>query len=268
MNFLFSMILCMSMANAQVGKKNLYRKPLEAPEAPSAVAAGSSVKIQNPPRVSRIESGNLPAYHSRTPRDPSYGENPVIVPSQARKQIFGSIRLGDIVPARIDSGLLAFPDSKIPVRAIVTQGRLSGSVFLGEASMEKNSKRIVVQFNRFRPEREAASYALTGTAYGQDGLLGMEGKHHSGETKYFTAELLAAFAAGYADSMVDREKTPFGQTIDEPSVANAGRKATANAMSRTADRFAEKVRTAPEFVTLTGPVRIDILIQDQPTFQN
>lgn len=134
--------------------------------------------------------------------------------------------------------------------------------------MEKNSKRILVQFNRFRPEREATAYSLSGNAYGLDGMLGLEGKHHSGEAKYFTAEFLAAFAAGYADSLVEREKTPFGHTVEDPSVANAGRKATANAMSRTADRFAEKVRTASEFVTLSGPVRIDILIQDQPILQN
>lgn len=268
MTLLFSLIVGLSLAQAQVAKRNLYRKPVEVPEvSPPAPKDAPQEKVSRL-RIPKDEKGNLPSYYSKYSRNPSFGENPVIVPTQLRKQIFSGVRLGDTIPARIDSGLLAFPDSKVPVRAVVTQGPFKGSVFLGEASLEKNSKRIMVQFNRFRPERETTSYSMSGNAYAVDGMLGLEGKHHSGEAKYFTAELIAAFAAGYADSLVEREKTPFGQTIEEPSVANAGRKATANAMSRTADRFAEKTRTASEFVTLTGPVRIDILIQDQPILQN
>lgn len=264
---LFSLFVA-SFAQAQVVKKNLYRKPVEVSAVSKEVATGKPISKSGPPAPRRPEVGNLPSVYLYRMKEPSFAENPIVLPPKSQKAVFEKLRVGDIVTARIDGGILAFPDSKLPVRAVVNRGILMGSIFIGEATMEKNSKRIVIQFNRFRPDREKASYSTVGYAFSKDGILGLEGKYESGEVKYFTAEMLAAFASGYADSLVERAKSPFGQTIEEPSVANAGRKATANAMSRTADRFAEKVRSASEFVTLMGPVTIDILIQDQPILQN
>lgn len=51
----------------------------------------------------------------------------------------------------------------------------------------------------------------------QDGILGLEGEYHSGENKFFAAELEAAAAAGFADASVNRPTNAFGNQQDERS---------------------------------------------------
>lgn len=260
----------LSLSHAQVSKTNLYRKPVAPVEQPVV----TKVELKSPARKARSSaprdiSGNLPQDYQRySMAQYRATESPVVLPTSVRRVSFRALPLGTIVNAEISGNIIAFPDSKVPIRATVRAGAFKGAVFLGEAQLERNSKRIGIEFRKFRPATDEVGYSLIASGMSQDGSLGLEGKYHSGEAKYFSAEFLAAFAAGYADSLVERSTTPFGQTVDAPNASNAGKKAVAGAMSRTADRFAEKVRMAPEFVTLEGPTAIQILIQDQPTLQN
>lgn len=262
------LFLLSSVGFGQIVKTNLYRKPAEViqedikPQRPGPKGKGPVVRKLPTPQP---ESGNLPAeYRGRAISSFRASENPVILPSSAQKAVFPGLPFGEALDAEIPESVIAFPESKAPVRAVVSRGKLKGAILLGEATLEKNSKRITVEFKKFRLSQKSESFSLQAVAMDRQGILGLGGNYQSGEAKYFSAELIAALAAGYADASVERNVTPFGHTQEPNTTANAGRKAVAGALSRTADRFAEKVRSATEFSVLEGPVAIRILIQDQP----
>lgn len=96
------------------------------------------------------------------------------------------------------------------------------------------------------------------------GTLGLKGDYVSGEAKYFTAEFIASAAAGFADASISRSTNILGNQTEERSLDTSGKKAIGSALSRTADRFSEKVRAAPEYSILEGPTTIQVLIIEQP----
>lgn len=209
------------------------------------------------------EAGNLPEYLRTTYVSGTSIENRIQTPTQKAGLKFSELNPGDLVRAQILESAIAFQESKAPIRALISNGKLKGSIFLGEATLEKNSKRILISFNKFRNPRDEITYTLSANALDSKGILGLEGKLISGEAKYFAGELVAAGAAGYADSTVERSQNVFGNNVDIPSTSNYAKKAVASALSRTADRFSEKLKSAPEFSVLEGPIDIQIIITDE-----
>lgn len=255
------LILLPAIGFSQIVKTNLYRKPVE-PVQQETEQKSSPAKSAPKPHAA-LEAGNLPGEYQRRSAF-RITENPVILPQSPQKVVFPGLPFGEVLEAQISESVIAFPDAKAPVRAIVSRGKLKGAILLGEATLEKNSKRIAIEFKKLRGPQKIEAFGVQAVALDAQGILGLKGKYQSGEAKYFSAELIAALAAGYADASVERNVTPFGQTQEPNTAANAGRKAVAGALSRTADRFAEKVRAATEYSVLEGPVAIRILIQDQP----
>lgn len=222
-------------------------KAVEAPRKAKATEGASS-------------AGNLPSYYVGS-RGTSFAENPVIVPQNRSVRRMDGLNPGDVLDASIRESVIAFADSKAPVRALVRKGVLKGMILLGEATLEKNSKRILVSFTKVRKANESEPYSLQASALDLEGILGLVGKVESGEGLYFGAEILAAGAAGYADATVERKETLTGYA-DAPTLANASRKAIAAALGRTADRFSDKLRSVPEYAVLKGPVDIKIIVTD------
>jgi hypothetical protein len=190
--------------------------------------------------------------------------NPIVLPAQPVTRELGSLFPGEMQTARIKQSVLAFNEGKAPVAAHLTDERGRDVVLIGEATLEKNSKRILVDFKVARIENSSELFEFKGHAMDADGTLGLEGDYYSGEPKYFTAELAAAAAAGFADSAVNRPTNAFGNQQEERSLDTSGKKAVGSALARTADRFAEKVRQAPEYSVLRGPMTIKVLILEQP----
>lgn len=190
--------------------------------------------------------------------------NPIIQPTQPVARELGSLLPGEMQLARIKQSVLAFNEGKAPVAAHLNDVRGRDIVLIGEATLEKNSKRILVDFKVARIENSSEIFELKGHAMDGDGILGLEGDYHSGEPKYFAAELASAAAAGFADSSVNRPTNAFGNQQDERSLDTSTKKAVGSALTRTADRFAEKIRQAPEYSVLKGPMTIKVLILEQP----
>jgi hypothetical protein len=80
--------------------------------------------------------------------------------------------------------------------------------------------------------------------------------------------LLSAAAAGYTDSTIVRSTNTLGQTTDVKNEDTFAKKALTSALTKSADRFAEKLKSAPEYSILYGPKDIQILILDQPKLIN
>ena len=96
------------------------------------------------------------------------------------------------------------------------------------------------------------------------GILGLEGQYVNQESKFFAAEFLTSAAAGFADASIERGQNVFGNYVDAPTVDTASKKALTSAMSKTAEKFSEKIKASPEYSVLEGPVEIKILITEQP----
>lgn len=190
--------------------------------------------------------------------------NPIVLPAQPVVRELGSLLPGEMQLARIKQSVLAFNEGKAPVAAFLTDDRGREIVLIGEATLEKNSKRILVDFKSARIENSSEIFEFKGHAMDGDGTLGLEGEYFSGEPKFFVAELGAAAAAGFADASVNRPTNAFGNQQEEKSLDTSGKKAIGSALARTADRFAEKVRQAPEYSVLKGPMTIKVLVVEQP----
>lgn len=257
------LLMCMSV-KAQV-RSNLYTKPevkVEKPEEPSQKTKKTvSPGAQHNTSLAR---GNLDSEILVVSSSYRAEDNQVILPSSQKGIYLKNLRIGDVIKAEIPESLFAFPESKAPVRAKVQSGDLKGSLFLGEATLEKNSKRILIEFKKYRPARGQENYQLLASVLDSRGILGIEGQYVNQEPKFFAAEFLAAGAAGYADASIERGQNAFGNYVDAPNADTVSKKALSSALSKTAEKFAEKIKSAPEYSILEGPVEIQILVTEQP----
>lgn len=263
MVFLQCIFMCLPVF-AQT-KSNLYTKP-ESPEEKidKKIQLSKTPELKFAKHNSYKVVGNLDSEILVVNSNFRAEENAVIVPSSPKGIRLKGLRIGDVIRAEIPESLIAFPDSKVPVRAKVTSGEVKGGIFLGEATLEKNSKRILIEFKRVRLTRGNEDYQLSASVLGPRGVLGIEGKYNSQEPKFFAVEFLAAGAAGYADASIQRSQNVYGNYVEAPTADTVSKKALTSALSKTAERFAEKIRSTPEYSVLEGPIEIQILITEQP----
>lgn len=190
--------------------------------------------------------------------------NPIVLPSQPVSKTIDNLLPGRIERAFIPTSVQAFGGSKAPVQAKIVDQKGRDIFLLGEATLEPNSKRILIQFEKAIVSGTDEVFELKAHALDMSGTFGLKGNYVSGEAKYFTAEFLASVAAGFTDASISRSTNVLGNQTEERSIDTSGKKALGSALSRTADRFAEKVRAAPEYSILEGPTTIQVLIVEQP----
>lgn len=185
----------------------------------------------------------------------------LIQPPKGSIEIFRGLKVGDILEVNIPHSVIAFPDEKAPVIGIVSQGSLSGFKFIGESYLEKNSKRIFIDFSRLVSGQQI--FNLRGVGVSSEGQPGLNGEYHSREVEYFTGDFIASFAAGYFDGLVPRRSNAFGQIEIDSSVDSAVKKGLASGALSTAERFREKLKRVPEFSEIKGPFNLKILTLEQ-----
>lgn len=190
--------------------------------------------------------------------------NPIIASSGIVYRELQTIRSGDVLFARVPHSVIAFGESKAPVSAKISQVGGRDYILIGEATLEKASKRILLTFKTLREASGDETFEVVAQGLSLDGTLGVEGEYVSGESKLFAAEVVAAGAAGFADASVSRSTNVLGQVQDENSLDTRSKKALGTALSRTADRFAEKQKQSPEYSVLNGPVAFKILFIEAP----
>ena len=260
-------IIFFLVCNITLGQSrtNLFKKEVVTPkpeEKKTVMKKGTSNS------ATTNSSGNLPPEYQSTRKSVSIEESPIILPTNKSGIRFRQLLTGDLIQATLLESVFAFQDSRSPVRAVVTSGPLKDSVLVGEASLEKNSKRIQIHFKKFRDPRNKDIYTVDADAMDESGVLGLNGKYVSNESIFFGGELLSAAAAGYTESTIDRSTNIFGQTTDVKNEDTFAKKALTSALTKSADRFAEKLKSAPEYSILYGPKDIQILILDQPKLIN
>lgn len=267
MKILIVFSLLWQTASAQI-RSNLYKKPELALEVLVNKNAPVTATPKNKKAVPTLtQSGNLPSYFSG--RGHFTTENsPVILPTQKQNIKSNDLQSGEVIFAEIKESLIAFNDAKAPVRAVISSGKLKGSVLIGEATLEKNSKRILIDFKKLRTTGGNQNYDVTAYALDNKGILGLEGNLISGEGKYFAAEFLSAAAAGVADASIERNQNAYGNYVEKPTGDTLAKKALVSALSTTTNHFSEKLKKAPEYSVLEGTFEIQVLITEQPTLIN
>ncbi|MFP5519661.1 MAG: hypothetical protein ACLGGX_07135 [Bdellovibrionia bacterium] len=212
-----------------------------------------------------IVYGNIPPeYFVASSRQSTASE--LVQPPKGSSELFRGIKVGDILEVSVPHSVIAFPDEKSPVIGAADSGQLSGFKFVGESYLEKNSKRIFINFTRLVIGQQV--FDLKGVGVTSEGQPGLTGEYHSREAEYFTGDFIASFAAGYFDGLVPRRTNAFGQIETDQSVDSAVKKGLSSGALSTAERFKEKLKRVPEFSEIKGPFSLKILVLEQAKTTN
>ncbi len=224
-------------------------------------------KIKRKPSAARAPVvrtlSNLPDYLQNVDRKGMKASDKVVYVPQNSGVRLGSVKSGDIFQAVVEQKIKASPSVPTPVRATVLSGRLKGGFFVGEATLDRELKRILFSFNKVRSQ-DGKVYQVKAAGLSPQGSIGIEGYYNSQAGTYFLGELASVTAAGVLDSTINRNQTSFGTFTQEPSLANASKAGAVTALSRTADRMAEGARQAPEYTEAEGYQEIQVIVQDEP----
>lgn len=220
---------------------------------------------QNTPGPNQVAIvSNLPVYYQGIDHsDFEANEKVVFVPKSSGKYLKG-VAPGDVIWTVIEQEIVASPSVPTPVRAMAIGGLTKGGIFLGEATLDRELKRVCISFNKLRLKDHEEVYSLKASALSPRGSVCLEGEYISQTGKFFIAELASAATAGFLDSTVNRNQSALGAYIQEPSLANSGKSAAVTALSKTTERMAENARNAPEYTRIAGYQEIQIIIQEDP----
>ena len=254
------LILASAWASDLPGEEIFVRTP----QAITVPHSNSARKTPTKPIAILREPGNLPSEYLIATRQSTASE--LIQPPKGSTEIFRSLKVGDSIDLSVNHSVIAFPDEKSPVVAVADFGPLRGLKFIGESSLEPNSHRIFINFQKVVQGDRIFSFKGVGLASsGQPGFLG---EYHSRELEYFSGDFLASFAAGYFDGLVPRQTNVFGQIETDNSVDSAVKKGLSSGALSTAERFRDKLKKVPEFSEMKGPFNLKVLILDQAKITN
>lgn len=259
MNEIFFVLLILVNNSMGQSRSTLFKKVEEAPGEKPKI---TKQKINNA-KTDKTEAsgGNLPTYYLNKPFFAAEA-SPIVLPSSRQQPKLDAFKVGELFNAEISESLLAFNDSRTAVRAKVKLQNNTDVILLGEASLEKNTKRIYIDFKKLRRPNDNQIWSIQASALDQKGFTGIEGKLYINEDKYFIAQFLSASAAGFSDASINRTQNALGNNVEDKSLDTLGKKALTNALSKTTDLFAEKLKTAPEYSLIEGPIQIQILVTD------
>lgn len=205
-----------------------------------------------------LENGNLPRYSLRK-RNSEEISTPLIVPKNEDFNRHKDLLLGETLRVSIPQNIVAYNNSKSPITGTVIEGTLKGASVFGEATMDMTTKRVNISITSIRPKKLQKSFSLNGSVLSEDGLLGIKGKYESHYWNYFWAEAVTNTVAGFAEAAVPAYPSVLGN-ISEHSLESSAKKGVAHGLKNTADRLGDRMNTAPEITTVTGPTIVTVTI--------
>jgi len=234
-------------------------------ESEKKVVVKDLIQVKKASILRNQENSNLPQYHQGVDRSDAKASEKVMYVATNKSPYLNGLKSGDVIRASIEQAMVASPSVPTPIRAMALNGPFKNSFFLGEATLDRELKRVLLNFTKLRIQNQNTTYALKAQGLSLSGSVGLVGEYHSEAGKFFVAELAAATAAGYLDATTTRNQNAYGNYVQEPSVTNATKQGAVTALSRTADRAAEASRNAPEYTEVEGYQEIQIIITEDPT---
>ncbi len=207
---------------------------------------------------------NLPKYYQIQSKRAHHSDGGKIIIAQSKShKIPNWILPGKIFGAKILHSVLAFPDERVPVVALLNQ---KSARLLGLARLEPNSKRIFIEFSSITIS--GVTYPISAKALTYLGSPGFSGKYYSKEFSLFGADFISNFVAAYFEGLRPKATNLLGQEIDTNSVDSAVKSGLSSGALSSAERFKEKLKKVPEFSELLGPRPIKVLIQNNLPSKN
>lgn len=200
------------------------KKPIPSSDKPSSVAkkrvtkvsqgiSSESIKVTR--SSAEVAQSNLPDYYNGIDRSGFKSSDKAVYVPQNSVVKLGSVKVGDMFQAVIEQRIKSSPSVATPIRAMVTSGGLKGGFFVGEATLDRELKRILFTFNKVR-SRDGKIYNLKAAGLSPEGSVGLEGEYHSQAGAFFIGELASATAAGVLDSTINRNQNVLGNYVQEP----------------------------------------------------
>jgi hypothetical protein len=221
----------------------------------SSLKPKSKIQISKP---SVEESGNLPPYAIRNEPLMNFQSGIVLPQNKTGGEVLDSLHTGDILKCRISQSFKAYENSQIPVRAIVTNGKLKGTILMGTASMDAKTKVVRVNFTELRLKTDEM-YTFTGGIFAKSGEE-LEGEYETHYWKYFWSEALLSATSGYANATVERSKNAYGQYETDNTAENAAKIGVAAGISTTVKELSDRAKSAPEFTKIEGPIFVEVMV--------
>lgn len=247
--------------STQTVDPNLKMEPkikteLEAkPKRPSSLKQKSKIQILKPIAE---EPGNLPSYAIRNEPLMNFQSGIVLPQNKTGGEVLDSIHTGDILKCRISQSFKAYENSQIPVRAIVTDGKLKGAFLMGTALMDAKTKVVRVNFTELRLKTDEM-YTFTGGIFAKSGEE-LEGEYETHYWKYFWSEALLSATSGYANATVERSKNAYGQYETDNTAENAAKIGVAAGISTTVKELSDRAKSAPEYTKIEGPIFVEVMV--------
>lgn len=211
--------------------------------------------------VSQAESLNLPTEYRRPLGAFEIGARAVYT---AKNNLpLSGLVTGMTFRAVIDKALTVSQNVMNPVSAVIVSGKYKGALVSGDAELDKDLKRVLINFTDITLRDNHEVYAFKGKALGENGV-GVEGSYHNQSAKFFLAEFASAAVAGYLDSGVSRSQTIQGNYVTEPSASNAAKSGAVAALSKSTERFAEEARGASDYTHTKPFIEIDVIVKEDP----
>ena len=233
--------------------KELFSSPQESKE---------EIRPEGPKKLNSSGLSNLPAeIRTRTFNSSDSLVSRLITPDSGMKERLDGIAVGDELNIIVYHSVIAFRDEDSPVIAVVADGRFQGAKLIGTAKLDRNSSKILINFHGISTRSRTFSTAMAG--FSRNGQRGFEGYVHSKELSLFTGEFISNMVAAYFDGLTPRNTNPFGQVVQDNSIGAATRQGLSAGALSSARLFQEKLRNAPEFAEIDGPIYGKAIVLDE-----
>lgn len=207
----------------------------------------------------QVVSGNL---ENQLLRSKSVDEIkvPTQIPKNSEFNKDVNLLSGTVLKTLIQSDIIAYVGSTSPIEAIVLEGDYKGSILIGNATMDMQTKRVNISFSKIRKQHSKVSYSISGLVRDKTGDLGLDATHESFYWNYFLAEAALNTASGFANATTERTKNRDGNYEIAPSVDSSAKQGVAIGLAKAGERMSERLRSAPEYVTAKGPFVVQVVI--------
>lgn len=193
-------------------------------------------------------------------------EKVVFVPKSNDPKLKG-LKSGDIVWAVVEQEITASPEVPTPIRAIATSGSFKGSYFVGEAKLDRELKRILFNFTKLRVINGDSVYLLKAAGLSPKGSIGLRGEYVSHTGKFFYSGTCFS-GSGWFCRLNNQSQSDGTGHLRSGTVNVYSENAAVAALSKTTERMADSVRSAPEYTHIQGYQEIQVIIQDDPIESN
>lgn len=211
----------------------------------------------------RSIDSNIPGYAQREAGSEA-STSPILNSKYGATSYLVGLNRGDVIEAVITDDIIGYNKSLSPVTALITEGKFKNGILVGNATLDPNTKAVLVGFDSIRPPKSTKNFRIMGQAQDLSGKLGIEGEYNSQFWNYYWGVFFSRMASGFASASMDRNKNIYGTYEVKPNLGNAVKNAQAEAATSSAEMLEDRAKSAPEYTKVTGPTFVKVTIVTEP----